>query len=47
MSLIFSSRDPRWGDAEFYGKWLLAAAKAEALWKEAMTTRVSRSRLIG
>jgi hypothetical protein len=27
---------PRWGDAEFYGKWLLAAAKAEALWKQAM-----------
>ena len=27
---------PRWGDAEFYGKWLLAAAKAEALWKEAV-----------
>jgi hypothetical protein len=28
---------PRWGDAEFYGKWLLAAAKAEALWKEAIS----------
>jgi hypothetical protein len=27
---------PKWGDAEFYGKWLLAAAKAEALWKEAL-----------
>ena len=26
---------PRWGDAEFYGRWLLAAAKAEAFWKEA------------
>src|SRR4051812_30716473 len=25
-----------WGDAEFYGKWLLAAAQAEALWKEAL-----------
>jgi hypothetical protein len=24
---------PMWGDAEFYGKWLLAAAKAAALWK--------------
>ena len=26
---------PRWGDAEFYGKWLSAAAEAEAFWKEA------------
>jgi hypothetical protein len=28
--------EPRWADAEFYGKWLLAAAKAEALWTEAL-----------
>jgi hypothetical protein len=27
---------PGWADAEFYGKWLLAAAKAEALWTEAL-----------
>ena len=27
---------PEWGDAEFYGKWLLKAANAEALWKEAL-----------
>jgi hypothetical protein len=27
---------PRWADAEFYGKWLLAAAKANALFQEAM-----------
>jgi len=27
---------PKWGDAEFYGRWLLAAGKAEALWKEAV-----------
>jgi hypothetical protein len=27
---------PMWGDAEFYGKWLLAAAKAQALWKTAI-----------
>ncbi len=26
---------PNWGDAEFYGKWLLAAAQAETFWKEA------------
>jgi hypothetical protein len=26
---------PAWGDAQFYGDWLLAAAKAEAFWKEA------------
>jgi hypothetical protein len=25
-----------WGDAEFYGRWLLAAAQAEAIWKEAL-----------
>ena len=28
-------QDPAWGDAQFYGEWLLAAAKAEASWKEA------------
>jgi hypothetical protein len=28
-------QSPAWGDAQFYGKWLLAAAKAEALWKNA------------
>lgn len=27
---------PAWGDAEFYGRWLLAAATAEALWKEVL-----------
>jgi hypothetical protein len=27
--------DPPWGDAEFLGKWLLAAAQAAAFWKEA------------
>ena len=27
---------PEWGDAEFCGKWLLMAAKAEALWKKAI-----------
>ncbi len=27
---------PRWADVEFYGKWLLAAAKADALWKKAI-----------
>ena len=26
---------PRWGDAEFYGKWLLSAAIAQALWEGA------------
>jgi hypothetical protein len=26
---------PAWGDAQFYGEWLLAAAKAEGFWKEA------------
>lgn len=27
---------PRWGDAAFYAKWLLAAAKANALWYKAI-----------
>jgi hypothetical protein len=26
---------PAWGDAQFYGEWLLAAAKVEGFWKEA------------
>jgi hypothetical protein len=26
---------PEWGDAEFFGKWLLAADKANRLWNEA------------
>ena len=28
-------KGPNWGDAEFCGKWLLAAAQAETFWKEA------------
>jgi hypothetical protein len=27
---------PAWGDAKFYGEWLLAAAKAQCFWKEAL-----------
>jgi hypothetical protein len=30
---------PAWGDAHFLGEWLLAAAKAEAFWKEAHEDR--------
>jgi hypothetical protein len=26
---------PAWGDAQFYGQWLQAAANAEAFWKDA------------
>ncbi len=25
---------PKWADAEFYGKWLLTASKAQALWEK-------------
>jgi hypothetical protein len=32
----FLIEGPRWGDTEFYGMWLLAAARADALWKEAI-----------
>ena len=28
---------PAWGDARFYGEWLLAAGKAQAYWREAYT----------
>ena len=27
---------PKWADAEFYGKWLLMATKAQALWEKAI-----------
>ena len=27
---------PPWGDAHFYGQWLLAAAKAQTLWTEVL-----------
>jgi hypothetical protein len=27
---------PRWADADFYGKWLLTASKAQALWETAL-----------
>src|SRR3974390_2502675 len=30
---------PRWADTEFYGNWLLAAAKANELWTEALKNR--------
>ena len=31
---------PRWADAEFYGKWLLMATKAQALWEKAIKDNV-------
>ena len=36
VRLYIPIEGPPFGDAEFYGKWLLAAAKAEALWREAL-----------
>ena len=27
---------PEWGDAQFYGEWLLAAAKAQLIWRDAL-----------
>jgi hypothetical protein len=27
---------PTWGDAQFYGEWLLAAAKAQLFWTDAV-----------
>jgi hypothetical protein len=42
---------PQWGDARFYGEWLLAAAKAQVLWREALqdqefARQVERVRII-
>jgi hypothetical protein len=31
---------PRWGDVEFYGKWLLVAARADVLLKKALNDPV-------
>lgn len=42
---------PPLGNAQFYGEWLLAAAKAQALWREALhdeqfATQVERVRIV-
>ena len=42
---------PAWGDAQFYGEWLLAAAKAQVLWRTALedqvfATQVERVRIV-
>lgn len=34
--LCILAEGPAWADAEFYGQWLLAAARAEALWQGAL-----------
>jgi hypothetical protein len=31
---------PGWDNTEFYGKWILAAAKAETLWNKAIKDRI-------
>jgi hypothetical protein len=36
---------PKWADTRFYGKWLLAAAKANALWSEAINDPGFRKRV--
>jgi hypothetical protein len=36
---------PRYGDAEFYGRWLLATARAEELWKIAYAEPEFESRV--
>jgi hypothetical protein len=33
--LCVLAEGPRWGDARFFGKWLLQAHRADVLWKEA------------
>jgi hypothetical protein len=37
---------PRWGDAEFHGKWLLAAARADRLCKTAIKNDAKFSKQI-
>jgi hypothetical protein len=36
---------PAWGDAKLYGKWLLAAAKAEVIWKDAYADQDFRKQI--
>jgi hypothetical protein len=36
---------PGSGNAEFYGNWLLAAAKAEALWNKAIKDRIFKKKV--
>jgi len=36
---------PRWADTTFYAKWLLAAAKTEALWKKALSDPVFKKQI--
>jgi hypothetical protein len=36
---------PRWADTEFYGNWLLAAAKADTLWKKAISDPVFKEQV--
>jgi hypothetical protein len=36
---------PQWADTEFYGNWLLAAAKADALWKKAISDPVFKEQV--
>jgi len=36
---------PSWGDAEFYGRWLLAAAEAETFWRHAYEDSEFRKRV--
>jgi hypothetical protein len=38
---------PKWADTKFYGNWLLAAAKANELWTEALENPRFSKRLIG
>jgi hypothetical protein len=36
---------PRWADAAFYGKWLIAAAKANELWTEVLNNPALKRRV--
>ena len=51
MTSVCLSKGPAWGDAQFYGEWLLAAAKAQVLWRTALedqefATQVERVRIV-
>jgi hypothetical protein len=37
---------PGWGNVEFFGKWLSAAAKADALWNKAIKDRIFKEQVL-
>jgi len=38
---------PKWGDAVFYGRWLILSARVDDLWKETSENRYKRQDTTG